>query len=170
MLDAGARFSGSKTWRGAHGDCRHAFDMLDYMSSGPKETEAYTRWIFERAQAFVGSVVHWPQIEAVARELLAKRKGQRRRSSKEVREICRLALCSSSMASQAALTGAFFFPVALEGSGRGLASAPWPVWGGADIRPRRLNGAGAQNRTFAGLNIDSIRVARAADCWKELLS
>ena len=27
-----------------------------------------------------------------------------------------------------------------------------------------------QNRTFAGLNIDSIRVARAADCWKELLS
>jgi hypothetical protein len=95
MLDAGARFSGSKTWRGAHGDCRHAFDMLDYMSSGPKETEAYTRWIFERAQAFVASVVHWSQIEAVARELLVKRKGQRRRSSKEVREICRLALCSS---------------------------------------------------------------------------
>ena len=52
------------------------------------------------------------------------------------------------MASQAALTGAFFFPVALEGSGRGLASAPWPVWGGADIRPRRLNGAGATELDF----------------------
>jgi hypothetical protein len=32
-----------------------------------------------------------------------------------------------SMAPQAALTRAFFFPVALAGGGRGLASAPWPV-------------------------------------------
>jgi hypothetical protein len=86
---AGARFSGSKTWRGAHGDMRQAADMLDYMSSGREETAAYLAWIVARSRAFVESVVHWPQIEAVAHALLAKPIGKRWLSSKEVREICR---------------------------------------------------------------------------------
>jgi hypothetical protein len=54
-----------------------------------QETEAYIAWLVVRSRRFVCSEVHWPQIEAVARELLAKPKGERRLSARQVREICR---------------------------------------------------------------------------------
>jgi hypothetical protein len=67
----------------------NAFSMIDYMSNDPKETKAYIAWLAVRSRGFVCSEVHWPQIEAVARELLAKPKGERRLSARQVREICR---------------------------------------------------------------------------------
>jgi hypothetical protein len=70
-------------------DMENAFSMIDYMSNDPKETKAYIAWLAVRSRGFVCSEVHWPQIEAVARELLAKPKGERRLSARQVREICR---------------------------------------------------------------------------------
>jgi hypothetical protein len=86
---AGAHFSRREKWRCVDSDMENAFSMIDYMSNGPKETEAYIAWLAVRSRGFVCSEVHWPQIEAVARELLAKPKGERRLSARQVREICR---------------------------------------------------------------------------------
>lgn len=85
---AGAHFCGRKRWRSADGDIDNAVSMIEYMSGGPDEANAYIEWLAVRSRMFVCSEVHWPQIEAVARELLAKPKGERRLWSPQVREIC----------------------------------------------------------------------------------
>jgi hypothetical protein len=82
---AGAHFCGRKKWRGADGDIDNVVSMIDHISAGHEETEAYIQWLVVRSKLFVCS--DWPRIEAVARELLTKPKRERRLSSRQVREI-----------------------------------------------------------------------------------
>jgi hypothetical protein len=63
-----------------------------YLRRGDEEIQAYMDLIGVWSKNFVHDEVHWAQIEAAARMLVAKPEGKRRLSSKQVREICGLAV------------------------------------------------------------------------------
>jgi hypothetical protein len=85
---AGARSCNRKTGRGASVDFDYAVAMIGHICSCPEEAKAYIAWLKARSRMFVHATITWAQIEAVARELLTRPKGERRLSSQQVDEIC----------------------------------------------------------------------------------
>ena len=73
------KLTGGKRLKGAHVDLSHAIDLLDRLTGGTRETEAYGNWLFIRAEYLVMHPWNWTAIEALAAELMEhKRIGYRR--------------------------------------------------------------------------------------------
>ena len=49
-----------------------AFDLATYVTGSLEETEAYTNWLFARANGLIEQPIHWAAVEALATELLKR--------------------------------------------------------------------------------------------------
>jgi hypothetical protein len=72
-------FTGCWPEIGSSADMSHAIDLLDHLSSGPRETEAYLAWLLERTKSILSVPFNWVMVQDLASELIiAKELGERR--------------------------------------------------------------------------------------------
>jgi ATP-dependent Zn protease len=70
---AEAHFRGRHCRSGARRDMEAAFDLACRVCASDEEAEKFLAWLYVRAKGLITAERHWPAVEAVARELLARR-------------------------------------------------------------------------------------------------